>query len=43
MSYDEDEVLSDSEFGPANDELDLDDPRDDDLLDEPADGFRFGE
>ncbi len=43
MSYDEEETVSDSEFNPNDEGLDLDDPLEDDLLDEPTDGFRFDE
>ena len=42
MSYDEDEVLSDSGFNP-NDDGDLEDESFDEPLDEPADDFRFDE
>jgi hypothetical protein len=42
MNYDEEEVLSDSEFNP-HDDGELDDGSLEEPLDEPAEDFRFDE
>jgi hypothetical protein len=43
MSYDDEEVLSDSGFNPNSDSDDLDDDMFDEPLEEEADGFKFDE